>query len=91
MRAHPKVQEAAVVGYKQKEGREEAIKAFVVPVENEKISPTELIKFCRSSLAPYKVPDEIVFREALPNSASGKVLKKELREGYKDKRIIEKE
>ena len=90
LRTHPKVQEAAVVGHKEKEGREEAIKAFVVPVENEKTSPTELIKFCRSSLAPYKVPDEIVFREALPNSASGKVLKKELREGYKDMRMIER-
>jgi long-chain acyl-CoA synthetase len=90
LRTHPKVQEAAVVGHKEKGGREEAIKAFVVPVENEKISHTELIKFCRSSLAPYKVPDEIVFREALPNSASGKVLKKELRDGYKDMRMIER-
>ena len=91
LRAHTKVQEAAVVGHKEKEGREEAIKAFVVPAENEKITPKELIKYCRANLAPYKVPDEVVFREVLPNTASGKVLKKELREGYKDKRIIEKE
>jgi acyl-CoA synthetase (AMP-forming)/AMP-acid ligase II len=79
-----------VVGHKEKEGREEAIRAFVVPVENEKISPAELIKFCRTNLAPYKVPDEVVFREVLPNTASGKVLKKELREGYKDMRMIER-
>ena len=90
LRTHPKVQEAAVVGQKEKEGREEAIKAFIVPVESEKITPAELIKFCRTNLAPYKVPDEVVFREVLPNSASGKVLKKELREGYKDLRMIER-
>jgi long-chain acyl-CoA synthetase len=91
LRTHPKVKEAAVVGHKVKEGREEAIKAFIVPVESEKISPGELIKFCRTNLASYKVPDELVFREVLPNSASGKVLKKELREGYKDIRMIERD
>jgi long-chain acyl-CoA synthetase len=90
LRTHPKVQEAAVVGHKAKEGREEAIKAFVVPAEHEEITPAELIKFCRTNLAPYKVPDEVVFKEALPNSASGKVLKKELQEGYKDMRMIER-
>jgi long-chain acyl-CoA synthetase len=90
LRTHPKVQEAAVVGHKDKEGREEAIKAFIVPAEHEEITPAEIIKFCRTNLAPYKVPDEVVFKEALPNSASGKVLKKELREGYKDMRMIER-
>jgi long-chain acyl-CoA synthetase len=90
LRTHPKVQEAAVVGHKEKEGREEAIKAFIVTAESEEITPAELIKFCRTNLAPYKVPDEVVFKEALPNSASGKVLKKELREGYKDMRMIER-
>ncbi len=90
LRTHPKVQEAAVVGHKEKEGREEAIKAFIVPAEHEEITPAELIKFCRTNLAPYKVPDEIVFKEALPNNASGKVLKKELREDYKDMRMIER-
>ena len=90
LRTHPKVEEAAVVGHKEKEGREEAIKAFVVLVEHEEITTAEIIKFCRTNLAPYKVPDEVVFREVLPNSASGKVLKKELQEGYKDMRMIER-
>lgn len=89
--AHPKVKEAAVVGQQEKEGREEAIKAFVVPTKEEEILPSEIIEFCRTRLVPYKVPDEIEFREKLPKSATGKVLRKELREGYKDIRVIERE
>jgi long-chain acyl-CoA synthetase len=88
---HPKVKEAAVVGHKEKEGREEAIKAFIVTAETEEMTPAEIIGFCRKNLASYKVPDEVVFREALPNSAAGKVLKKELQEDYKDIRMIERE
>jgi long-chain acyl-CoA synthetase len=88
---HPKVKEAAVVGHKEKEGREEAIKAFVVLAECEEVTPAEILGFCRMNLAPFKVPDEVIFRDGLPNSASGKVLKKELREGYRDRRMIERE
>jgi long-chain acyl-CoA synthetase len=91
LRTHPKVKEAAVVGHKEKEGREEAIRVFIVTTETEEMTPAEIIKFCRTNLAPYKVPDEVVFRDVLPNSASGKVLKKELQEGYKDRRMIERE
>lgn len=89
--AHPKVKDAAVVGQKEKGGREEAVKAFIVPAEGERITPSELIRYCRMRLAPYKVPDEIEFREGLPKSATGKVLRKELREGYKDLRVMEKQ
>ena len=88
---HPMVREAAVVGQKEKEGREEAIKAFVVPVEGEEIAPAEIIEYCRMRLASYKVPDEIELRESLPKSATGKVLRKELRQGYRDIRVIERE
>lgn len=88
---HPKVKEAAVVGHKEKEGREEAIKAFVVLAESEEVTSAEILGFCRMNLAPFKVPDEVIFKDGLPNSASGKVMKKELREGYRDKRMIEQE
>jgi long-chain acyl-CoA synthetase len=91
LRTHPKVKEAAVLGHKEKEGREEAIRAFIVTAETEEMTSAEIIGFCRTNLAPYKVPDEVVFRDVLPNSASGKVLKKELQEGYKDRRMIERE
>ncbi len=88
--SHPKVMEAAVVGQKEKEGREEAIKAFIVPIDGDEITPAELIRYCRMNLASHKVPDEVELREVLPKSATGKVLKKELREGYKDRRMIER-
>jgi long-chain acyl-CoA synthetase len=89
--SHPKVKLAAVVGHKEKEGREEAIKAFIIPEEGEEITIAEIIGYCKMRLAPYKVPDTIEFKESLPMSATGKVLKKELRQGYKDMRVIEKE
>ncbi|MFB3883974.1 MAG: class I adenylate-forming enzyme family protein [Thermodesulfobacteriota bacterium] len=90
LNSHPKVREAAVVGEKEKGDREEAIKAFIVPAAGEKITPSEIIEFCRRRLASYKVPDAVEFRETLPRSATGKVLKKELREGYRDRRLIDK-
>jgi len=89
--SHPKVKLAAVVGHKEKEGREEAIKAFIIPEEGEEITTAEIIGYCKMKLAPYKVPDRIEFKETLPMSATGKVLKRELRQGYKDMRVIEKE
>ncbi len=88
---HPKVKEAAVVGEKEKEGREEAIKVFVVRADGEEITSSEIIEYCRMRLAAYKVPDGVEFREGLPKSPTGKILRKELRQGYKDKRLIEKE
>ena len=87
---HPKVKEAAVVGEKEKGGREEAIKAFIVPNEGVQLTAGEIIDYCRTKLAPYKVPDGVEFRESLPKSATGKILRKELRKGYKDMKVIEK-
>lgn len=88
---HPKVREAAVIGCKEKGGREEDIKAFIVLTEGEEITPEEILKYCRKKLASYKVPDGIEFKDSLPKSATGKVLRKELREGYKDIRFIERD
>jgi len=59
-------------------------KAFVVlrPAAAPTPSPTaaELIEFCRARLANYKVPRQIEFRDALPRNASGKALKRLLRQ-----------
>jgi len=43
------------------------------------VTEKEIIDFCREKLAPYKVPKLVEFRESLPQSAVGKVLRKELR------------
>jgi len=83
---HPMVKEAAVTARK-KEEREEVV-AFVSTKGD--LSAKELISHCKRSLSNFKVPDEICFMETLPMSVTGKVLKKELTEDYRDERRIER-
>jgi long-chain acyl-CoA synthetase len=87
---HPKVKEAAVIG-EEKEEKKEDIKAFCVLSEGESASREEILDFCRKTLASYKTPDDIEFIEILPKSATGKLLRKELRGDYKDMRLIERD
>jgi long-chain acyl-CoA synthetase len=75
---HPKVQEAVAVGIPDPY-RGETVKAYIVLKPGEKATADEIIAFCRERLAAYKVPKIIEFRDALPKSAIGKVLRKILR------------
>lgn len=76
---HPKIQDAVAVGISDKY-RGETVKAYVVLKPGEKATEEEIITFCREKLAAYKVPKAVEFREALPKSAVGKVLRKILRQ-----------
>lgn len=76
---HPKVLEAAVIGVPD-EYRGETVKAFVVCKEGATLSEEEVIKFCKEKLAPYKVPKLVEFRDSLPKSNIGKVLRRKLKE-----------
>ncbi len=76
---HPAVLEAGVVGVKDP-ARGEAVKAYVVLKPGANASPDDLIAHCKESLAAYKVPRLIEFREELPKTIVGKVLRRELRE-----------
>jgi long-chain acyl-CoA synthetase len=76
---HPKVKEAAVIGVPH-EKRGETVKAFVVLKEGMSATAEEIILFCRDHLAPYKIPRIVAFREDLPKSLIGKVLRRKLRE-----------
>lgn len=75
---HPKIQEAVAVGIPDPY-RGETVKAYIVLKPGEKASAEEIISFCREKLAAYKVPKIVEFRESLPKSAIGKVLRKILR------------
>ncbi len=72
-----KVMEAAVVGVGTIEG-EQRVKAFVVPRPNTTLSKEELLQLCQRRLEEYAVPWEIEFREQLPKSFVGKVLRRML-------------
>ncbi|MDG1662529.1 MAG: AMP-binding protein [Pseudomonadales bacterium] len=75
--SHPDVLECAVVGVKD-ERSGEAVKAFVVG-RNSGLTEAELREFCRKDLTAYKVPKFIEFRDELPKSNVGKILRRELR------------
>lgn len=74
---HPKVKEAAVIGIKDR-SRGEVIKAFIVLKDGTEAKKEEIIKFCRQQLAKYKVPKQIEFRNDLPKSTVGKILRRVL-------------
>ncbi len=75
---HPKVQEACAVGIPH-EKRGEAVKVFLVLKEGETATEDEMLAYCRDKLAKYKWPVEIEFRESLPKTNVGKILRKDLR------------
>jgi long-chain acyl-CoA synthetase len=68
----------------------ERIKAIVVLKEDAKgVGSTDLIKWCRDRLSPYKIPHYIEFRDMLPKSKVGKLLRREIRD--EEKRKLQKE
>jgi malonyl-CoA/methylmalonyl-CoA synthetase len=71
---HPAVAEAAVLGLPDAEMGEKVVAALVLKV-GQSVEPAELIAFCRERLASYKKPRQIVFVDALPRNALGKVQK----------------
>ena len=76
---HPAVREAAVVGVPDAY-RGETVKAYVSLRPGEDVEADELIAFCREHMAAYKYPRQIEFVDELPRTASGKVLRRVLRD-----------
>jgi long-chain acyl-CoA synthetase len=74
---HPDVDEVGVAGVPD-ERFGELVKAWVVLKPGRQVTPGELRAYCKESLAPYKIPKEFEFRDNLPKSGVGKVLRREL-------------
>ena len=86
---HPDVAEVAVVGVPDDKWGE-AVKAVVVMKPGKQATPSDIINFTRERIAGFKTPKSIDFIEALPRNASGKILRRHLRDPYwagKDRQV----
>ncbi len=75
---HPKILEACAIGIPHPK-RGEAVKVFVILKEGQEMTAKEVIDYCDTKLAKYKLPVEVEFRQELPKSNVGKILRKDLR------------
>jgi len=78
---HPAVNMVVVIGVPDKKWGE-ALKAVVVLKQGHKAAEKEILEFCKGKLAPYKIPKSVDFRESLPMSSFGKILKRVVRDEY---------
>jgi long-chain acyl-CoA synthetase len=81
---HPAVAEVCVAGIPDVR-QAEAVKAWVIQRPGQKVSEEELQSYCKDKLTAYKVPKFIEFREALPKTLVGKILRRVLQEEEKTK------
>ncbi|MEJ7650200.1 MAG: long-chain fatty acid--CoA ligase [Nakamurella sp.] len=77
---HPSIVEAAVIGVPHEELGEE-VAAYIVVKPGESVDPAEVSQFVKDRLAAYKYPRHVHVIEALPKTATGKILKREIRQG----------
>jgi long-chain acyl-CoA synthetase len=75
---HPKVLESAAIGIPDEKSGE-VVKVFVVKKDNS-LTEEEIVAHCRENLTGYKVPKQVVFRDSLPKTNVGKILRRELRD-----------
>ena len=79
----PKVKEVAIVGVPSTISGE-SVKAFIVPID-ESVTKSDIMSYCREHLTGYKIPRLIEFRQELPKSSVGKILRRALRDEERNK------
>ena len=80
---HPKVFEVGVAGIPDPK-RGETVKAWVVLKPGETVTTDEIRTWCKEKMAAYKVPTQVEFRDELPKTTVGKILRRELVREHKE-------
>jgi fatty-acyl-CoA synthase len=83
---HPKVREAAVIGVAHSKWQERPL-LLVVPKSGETLTAADMQDFLKDRVARWWLPDDVVFVEELPHTATGKLLKTQLREQFRGHRL----
>lgn len=83
LHVHPAVEECAVIGVPDEEWGEKVM-AVIVPKEGATVTAQEIIDFCKARLASFKAPEIVEFVKELPRNQMGKILKKDLREQFRN-------
>jgi fatty-acyl-CoA synthase len=80
---HPELADAAVIGVRHAKWGERPV-LVAVPAADKQPRAEEILAFFEDKIAKWQVPDRVIFVETLPRNATGKVLKRDLRETHAD-------